>query len=278
MNELKSFISNESDKSNLSIRRKCELLELPRSSFYREDQPESKENLDLMKIMDQRHLDHPTHGVLQMQDYLFLLGFMVNHKRVRRLLRKMGIMARYPIRNLSKRGHVNYIRPYLLRNLGIDHPNHVWAIDITFIPMRRGFMYLVAIIDVYSRFVVGWDIFNSLDAANSLEVLKSATARYGKPEIVNSDQGSQYTSSLWVEHLDKEGILISMDGKGRALDNIFIERLWRTVKQDYVYQFPANDGTELFLGLKKFFHFYNHEKTHQGIDRERPVTLYLPAA
>jgi putative transposase len=275
MNELKDFIS---DKSKLSIRNKCNLLGVPRSSFYHQEPPESEENLKLMEMMDKRHLDHPTHGVLQMQDYLFFQSFLVNHKRVRRLLRKMGIIARYPRRNLSKLGHAQYIKPYLLRNLVISRPNQVWAIDITYIPMRKGFMYLTAIIDVYSRFVVGWDIFNSLDAANSLNVLKDAIERYGKPEIVNSDQGSQFTCSLWIDYLLKEEIKISMDGKGRATDNIFIERLWRTVKQDYVYLYPAENGTELFLGLKKFFHFYNHEKSHQGIERERPVNLYRPAA
>jgi putative transposase len=278
MKELIGIMSVSSGDHKLSISRKCELLEVPRSSFYYDEQPESQENLHLMELMDKRHLDHPTHGVLQMQDYLFLLGFMVNHKRVRRLLRKMGVMARYPRRNLSKLGHAKYIRPYLLRNLEISRPNKVWAIDITYLPMKRGFMYLTAIIDVYSRFVVGWDISNSLDAANSLEVLKCAIARYGEPEIVNSDQGSQFTCSLWIEYLEKEGIQISMDGKGRAIDNIFIERLWRTVKQDYVYQYPAEDGTELYQGLKKFFQFYNHEKSHQGIDRERPISLYKPAA
>lgn len=278
MRELKDIISDSSSETGLSISCMCGLLEVPRSSFYYDAIPENQENLHLMELMDKRHLDHPTHGVLQMQDYLFLQGFTVNHKRVRRLLRKMGIMARYPSRNLSKLGYAQYIRPYLLRNLTISRPNQVWAIDITYIPMKRGFMYLTAIIDIYSRFVVGWDIFNSLNAANSLAVLERAIARYGKPEIVNSDQGSQFTCSLWIEYLEKEGIRISMDGKGRAIDNIFIERLWRTVKQDYVYQYPAEDGTELFHGLKKFFQFYNHEKSHQGINRERPIILYKPAA
>ncbi len=200
-----------------------------------------------MRNLDEEFLNHPTHGVFQMQDFLFSLNFMVNHKRVRRLLRKMGIMALYPKRNLSKLGHAKYIRPYLLRGLQITHPNHVWAIDITYIPMAKGSMYLTAIIDVYSRYVVAWDVFNNLDAENSLSVLKNAIARHGKPEIINSDQGSQFTCELWTKYVEKDAkITISMDGRGRATDNIFIERLWRTVKQDYVYIRLPIDGTDLY--------------------------------
>jgi len=249
-----------------------------RSSVYYDPVGESQENLQLMRLMDEHHLEHPTEGVLQMQDFLFLCGFLVNHKRVRRLLRRMGVMAIYPKRNLSKLGNAKYIRPYLLRNLKIDHPNHVWAIDITYIPMAHGFMYLTAIIDVYSRFVVGWDVFNSLDAENSLEVLKRAIAIYGKPEIINSDQGSQFTCALWTEYVEDAGIKISMDGKGRAIDNIFIERLWRTVKQDYVYLHPAENGLELYSGLRTFFGYYNTQKSHQGIGRITPEQLYGKAA
>ena len=275
MKELQGYITED---EHISIRHQCELVGANRSSVYYEPVGESQENLQLMRLIDEHHLKHPTEGVLQMQDFLFLLGFLVNHKRVRRLLRKMGIMAIYPNRNLSKLGHAKYIRPYLLRNLKIDHPNQVWAIDITYIPMMHGFMYLTAIIDVYSRFVVGWDVFNSLDAENSLEVLKQAIAIYGEPEIINSDQGSQFTCALWTEYADKEGIKISMDGKGRAIDNIFIERLWRTVKQDYVYLHPAESGTELYSGLKVFFIYYNTRKSHQGIGRVTPETLYKKAA
>jgi len=276
MNELKEYVSyNES----LSIRKQCELIDLNRSTVYYDSVGESEENLRIMTLMDKEFLEHPTHGVIQIQDFLFALNFTVNHKRVRRLLRKMGIMALYPKRNLSKLGHAKYIRPYLLRGLEINRPNQVWEIDITYIPMARGFMFLTAIIDAYSRFVVAWDIFNSLDAVNSLSVLKTAIARYGKPEIINSDQGSQFTCALWTEYVEKEAkITISMDGRGRATDNIFIERLWRTVKQDYVYICPANDGVELYKGLDKFFEYYNNVKTHQGIERNIPVTLYMPAA
>jgi putative transposase len=273
--ELQGYITED---ELISIRHQCELVGINRSSVYYEPVGESKENLQLMRMMDEHHLEHPTEGVLQMQDFLFLCGFLVNHKRVRRLLRKMGIMAIYPKRNLSKLGNAKYIRPYLLRNLKIGHPNQVWAIDITYIPMRHGFMYLTAIIDLYSRFVVGWDVFNSLDAENSLEVLKRAIAIHGKPGIINSDQGSQFTSALWTEYLDNADIKISMDGKGRAIDNIFIERLWRTVKQDYVYLHPAENGMELFQGLMNFFTYYNTRKAHQGIGRITPEKLYKQAA
>jgi len=187
-------------------------------------------------------------------------------------------MAIYPKRNLSKLGHAKYIRPYLLRGPKIEKANRVWAIDITYIPMTKGFMYLTAIIDVFSRFVVGWKISNSLEAKNCLSVLQEALKKYGKPEIINSDQGCQFTSALWTEYVDNKGIKISMDGKGRAIDNIFIERFWRTVKQDYIYISPSKDGLELFKGLKEFFEHYNNHKTHQGIGRLIPISLYTPAA
>ncbi len=275
MKELKLYVS---ENEKLSIRHQCELLDLNRSSVYYQPVGESDENLHLMELMDNEYLNHPTHGVLQMQDFLISQGLTVNHKRIRRLLRLMGIMAIYPQRNLSKLGHAQYIRPYLLRGLEVTRPNQVWAIDITYIPMAKGFMYLTAIIDVYSRFVVGWNIFNSLDAENSLMVLRNAIKQYGQPEIINSDQGSQFTCPLWTEYVENSGIKISMDGKGRAIDNIFIERLWRTVKQDHVYRFPACNGTELYQGLHAFFTYYNTCKTHQGIGREIPINRYKQIA
>lgn len=273
--ELQLYIINN---KHISIRRQCELLDVPRSNLYYELIGEDDVNLKAMRLMDEEFLDHPTHGVLQMQDFLFALGLIMNVKRVRRLLRKMGIMAIYPKRNLSKLGHAKYIRPYLIRGLKIERPNQLWEIDITYIPMAKGFMYLTAIIDVYSRYVVAWDVFNSLDAGNSLSVLKMAIGNYGKPEIINSDQGSQFTCALWTEYVDSQNIIVSMDGRGRATDNIFIERLWRTVKRDYIYIRPADNGTELFKGLNTFFDYYNNKKTHQGIDRCIPAYLYKKVA
>lgn len=275
MTELKSFISADKE---LSIRKKCEIVEINRSTFYYEPEPESAENLECMKLMDEHYLENPTYGVLQMQDMLRDKDFIINEKRVRRLLRLMRLMAIYPKRNLSKLGHSKYIRPYLLRNLLIDRPNQVWAIDITYIPMEKGFMYLTAIIDVYSRFVVGWNVSNSLDASHSLVVLENAIELYGSPEIINSDQGSQFTSELWIEYCENQNIKISMDGKGRAIDNIFIERLWRTVKQDYIYLSPETNGKDLCKGLKKFFNKYNFIKKHQGLCRVTPSSLYIKAA
>jgi putative transposase len=231
-----------------------------------------------MRIMDEHYLKHPTEGVIRMQDLLLSLGFVVNHKRVRRLLRLMGLMAIYPKRNLSKLGLKKYIHPYLLKGLDIERPNQVWAVDLTYIPMKNGFLYLTAIIDLYSRFVVGWGLSNSMEADATLSVLKQAIKDYGKPEIINSDQGSQFTCEKWVEYLKDEDIRISMDGKGRVIDNIFIERLWRSVKYDYVYLHPASDGLELYLGLKEHFRYYNHELHHQGIGRRIPADLYKPAA
>jgi putative transposase len=265
-------------KSSLSIRRQCELLSIHKSGLYYKPKGEKPENLELMRLMDEHYLEHPNEGVIRMQDFLFALGFVVNHKRVRRLLRVMGLMAIYPKKNLSKLGLKKYIHPYLLKGLKIERQNQVWAIDITYIPMKSGFMYMTAIIDLYSRYIVGWGISNTLEAEASLEVLKQAIKNHGKPEIINSDQGSQFTCENWVEYLKQEGITISMDGKGRAIDNIFIERFWRTLKYDYVYLHPASDGLELYQGVKEYMHYYNHVQRHQGIGRKIPAVLYQPAA
>lgn len=275
MKDMHELVSKE---EKLSIRRQCDLLDISRGTLYYKPKGESKENLEIMRHLDEYYLQNPTFGVLRMEDFLFMMGFIVNSKRVRRLLRKMGLMAIYPKRNLSKLGKAEYVRPYLLRGLKIDHPNQVWAIDITYIPMNKGYMYLTAIIDIYSRYIVGWGISNTLESECSLEVLKQAIANYGKPEIINSDQGSQFTCNLWIDYLDKEKIQISMDGKGRATDNIFIERFWRSVKYDYIYIRPANDGLELYKGLKDYMNTYNNIMGHQGIDRQIPAHLYFGTA
>ena len=275
MNQRQNLVDTQHD---LSVRNQCELLSINRSGFYYAPKGESQENLEIMRIMDEHYMHHPTEGVLNVQDLLFTLGFLVNHKRVRRLLRLMGLMAIYPKKNLSKLGLKKYIHPYLLKGLDINRPNQVWQIDISYLPMKNGFLYITAIIDVYSRYIVGWGISNTLDAEASLSVLKQAIQDHGKPEIVNSDQGSQFTCEGWVSYLKEEDIRISMDGKGRAIDNIFIERFWRSLKWDYVYLHPANDGVELFRGVKKHIHYYNNTLHHQGIDRRIPVTLYKPAA
>jgi len=275
MSQRQKLVDNQ---HKLSVRKQCELLSIHRSGLYYAPKGESQENLEIMRIMDEHYLHHPSEGVINVQDLLFALGFVVNHKRVRRLLRLMGLMAIYPKKNLSKLGLRKYIHPYLLKGLDINRPNQVWAIDISYLPMKNGFLYITAIIDVYSRYIVGWGISNTLDADASLSVLKQAIQDHGKPEIVNSDQGSQFTCEQWVDYLKEKDIRISMDGKGRAVDNIFIERFFRTLKYDHVYLYPANNGLELYQGVKVFIQYYNHIKHHQGIGRKIPATLYQTAA
>ena len=267
-----------SPRPDVSIKRQCELLGLNRSSLYYRPVEEKPEDLELMRKMDEEFLEHPTKGVLGMVDFLRTFGILIGPKRVRRLLRKMRIMAIYPRRNLSKPGAKDYIKPYKLRGLEITHSNHVWCIDVTYVPMAHGFLYLTAIIDVYSRYIVGWGVFNTLDAENSLNVLRKAIADHGKPEIVNSDQGSQFTCSGWIEYLEKQEITISMDDRGRCLDNIYIERFWRTIKQEYIYLNPAEDGKMLRQGLKEFISYYNNKRTHQSLGRMTPESWYEYAA
>lgn len=272
--ERKSLVEKE---HSVSLRRQSELLEINRSSLYIKPLGESKENLDLMAQMDRLYTHDPTLGVLGMQDELLDLGWIVNHKRIRRLLRKMGVEAIYPKRNLSRLGKAKYIHPYLLRHLKIERPNQVWAIDITYIPMVNGFMYLTAVIDLYSRYIVGWQISNSLEKETQTELLTNCFRKHGKPEIINSDQGSQYTSEHWVSFLKENSVQISMDGKGRATDNAFIERFFRTLKQKYVYLYPPKNGSDLYQGTKNFMEYYNNRR-HRGIQRNRPSQLYLKAA
>ena len=264
---------DSSDKA-MSVRSQCELLEVPRSGIYYAPQGESDFNLSLMHQMDEWMLDDPTLGVISMVDRFLDEALTVNEKRIRRLMRLMAI---YPQKNLSKLGEAQYKRPYLLRNLIIERVNQVWCTDITYIPMKKGFMYLTAIIDVYSRKILSWEISNVMSKKFCLDVLQHAINKHGTPEIVNSDQGSQYTSHEWITKLEQQGVKISMDGKGRALDNIYIERFWRTIKQRYIYLNPANHGNELYQGIKYFMSKYNSRR-HQGIGRIAPNTKYLKAA
>lgn len=224
--------------------------------------------------MDEHNIEHPDEGVFGMQNMLFSNELIVNHKRVRRLMRLMDIKAIYPRKNLTAIAVGEYKYPYLLRQMDITRRNQVWSIDITYIAMAHGFMYLTAIIDVYSRFIVGWCVGNSLEANVSLSVLKEAIACYGKPEIVNSDQGCQYTSKLWTGYLNDNEIQISMDGRGRATDNIWIERFWRTIKRGYIYLHPAEDGIELYRGIQKFIGYYNYDRAHSSLERKKPYIVY----
>lgn len=258
--------------TQLSIRQQCGLLSISRSSLYYQPKEEKPENLEMMRLMDRHLLDHSTEGVMSMVYFLADFGFVVNAKRIRRLFRLMGRQTQYRRKNLTKAGLREYIHPYLLRGLSIDRPNQVWVTDITYIPMAKGFMYLTAVMDVYSRKILSWGLSNSQDAEWCRQVLQEAIHRYGKPEIVNSDQGSQYSSSLWVSYLKKEGIQISMDGKGRALDNVWIERFWKSIKYNYIYLNPCDDGFELAEGLQNHIEYYN-QKVHHTTKR-KPNELY----
>lgn len=259
----------------LSVSKQCKLLNIHRSGYYYKPRIESSLNHYLIKIIDKEFFDKPFYGVKKMTRHLgHLLGIRLNEKRIRRLYRLMDLRVIYPKKSTSKpiKGHKKY--PYLLKGLKIDQPNQVWAADITFIPMFRGFMYLVAIIDLFSRYVVAWSVSNTMSSKWCSEVLKEAIMLNGKPEIFNTDQGSQFTSIEFTSVLKRNQIQISMDGKGRAIDNIFIERLWRTVKTEYVYLNPPNGGLELYRGLNKYFKFYNNERLHQSLNYSTPLKIY----
>lgn len=263
--------------NHLSVREQCSLLEINRSSFYYKPIGEKLENLEIMRILDAHILEEPTAGVLTMQSMLLDKSLEVGRERVRRLMRKANIYPIYPKKHLSQLGNRKYIYPYLIRNMDINRPNQVWEIDITYVPMQSGFMYLTAIIDVYSRMIVAWGLSNTLSKSSVMVVVKQAINIHGKPEILNSDQGSQFTCKEYVSYLKQEHIKISMDGKGRALDNIYIERFWRTIKYQHIYLNPADDGISLYKGIRKWIIKYNN-KAHQGIGRVKPVEKYNNAA
>lgn len=262
----------EPNHQKLSVRKQCEILAVPRSSVYYQPIPEKPENIKMMHLMDKHLLVHPTEGVVSMVDWLKEKGYPVGPKRIRRLFKLMGHQTMYRRKNLTKGALREFIKPYLLRGLKITHANQVWCTDITYIPMAKGFLYMTAFIDVYSRKIVGWGISNSMSKKWCLEVLKDAVERHGKPEIVNSDQGSQYTSPGWINYLEENHIKVSMDGKGRATDNAWIERFWKSVKYNYVYLNPCDTGLELFEGVQRYIEYY-HRKKHQTI-RMSPNAAY----
>jgi putative transposase len=264
----------EVDHPSISIMRQCELLGLARSSFYYEPQPETAQNLRLMKMIDRQFTETPFYGVRRMTAWLATQSEQVNQKRVRRLMRQMGLEAIYPKPNLSQpqAGASKY--PYLLRGKVITAPNQVWSTDITYIPLPHGYLYLVAVIDWYSRYVLSWELSNTMDVQFCMSALEKALAQ-NTPEIFNSDQGSQFTSTVFTERLVKSGIAISHDGRGRALDNIFVERLWRSVKYEEVYPKVYTTGTEATMGLTRYFEFYNHERLHQSLAYQTPATVHF---
>ena len=263
----------EPGHGQLSVRQQCELLGLNRSSYYYEPATESPLNLELMRLLDEQYMRTPFYGWPRMTAYLRSQGYQVNHKRVQRLMQKMGIQALYPKPRLSKPNPEHKIYPYLLRGLAITRPNQVWSTDITYIPLRNGFMYLAAVIDWYSRYVLAWQLSNTLDGTFCVELLQRAL-QLGRPEIFNTDQGAQFTATAFTSVLEKATIQISMDGKGRALDNILIERLWRTVKYEDIYLKRYETVPLLFTGLTHYFPFYNHQRPHQSLAYRTPATVY----
>ena len=258
---------------SLSIVRQCELLGVSRSSLYYQPKGISEEDLTLMKLIDCQYLSTPFYGARKMAAWLKSHAYSVNRKRVRRLMRLMGLKAIYRRPRTSKPtpGHKTY--PYLLGGIAITRPNQVWAADITYIPMARGFLYLVAIIDWYSRYVLSWRLSNTLDAGFCVEALEEAI-RKGKPEIFNTDQGAQFTSEAFTDLLEQHCIRISMDGKGSYNDNLFIERLWRTVKYEEVYLKAYQDGKDARMGLGNYFRFYNTERPHQALGYRTPAEAF----
>jgi putative transposase len=265
-------------KDPMPVTRQCELLELPRSTFYHIPKPVTDEELELMALIDRCHLKYPFYGTRRIRDWCEDQGHSVNRKRIQRLMRTMGIAALYPKRNLSLANQAHKVYPYLLRNLVIDRPNQAWATDITYIPMARGFVYLVAVMDWYSRRVLSWRVSNTLDTSFCTEALEEAIERYGAPEIFNTDQGCQFTSEDFTGVLKEHGIKISMDGKGRWVDNVFVERLWRSVKYEEVYLKAYDDIRSARVSLGNYFEFYNSERRHQSLDRHTPDQVYYENA
>lgn len=265
----------DSQYPGVSILRQCDILKISRSSVYYKRKRVKKEDLELMRIIDKQYLKTPVYGSRSMRNYLRRLGYNINRKRVQRLMRLMGLEAIYPKPKTSKPHPEHKIYPYLLRGLKITHSNQVWAADITYIPLQRGFMYLVVVMDWYSRKVLSWRVSNTLEADFCVEALQDAIRYHGCPEIFNTDQGSQFTSEDFTGELEDHGIKISMDGRGRFQDNIFIERLWWTVKHHYVYLRTFDNGTDLRNGLQHWFEYYNQERFHQSLDGLTPDEIYF---
>ena len=261
------------DLAMFSIRRQCELMSLNRSSLYYQPAGESEENLRLMHLLDRQYTKTPFYGWPRMTAYLRREGYEVNPKRVRRLMALMGLQAIHPKRRTSipAPGHKRY--PYLLRGLEITHPCQVWSTDVTYVPMRGGFLYLVAVIDWFSRYVLAWQLSNTLDGLFCRVALRQALEQ-GIPAIFNTDQGAQFTAVEFTGILEAAGIQVSMDGRGRALDNVFVERLWRTVKYEHIYLVEYDAVPALEAGLHDYFQFYNHERPHQSLGYQTPAEVH----
>jgi putative transposase len=270
----------ERDHPGLSITRQCRLLQVSRSSVYYEARGESPLNLQLMRLIDEQFLETPYYGARQMARHLRRQGYGVNRKRVRRLMQLMGLTAIYQRPNTSKPHPEHEIYPYLLRGMEISEPDQVWCADVCYIPMRKGFLYLVAVMDWYSRRVLSWRLSNSLDAEFCVAALEDALATHGTPEIFNTDQGSQFTSVEFTQVLKDAHVRISMDGKGRWMDNVMIERLWRSLKYECVYLHAFETGIEAKKGIERWIRLYNEQRPHSSLDDRTPYEAYckLPRA
>lgn len=265
------------NNKTISIGRQCELVGLSRAGYYYAPQDESLENHAIMRLIDEKYTEHPFYGVRRMTEWLRReKGHEINPKRVRRLMRLMRLEAIYPKPRLSTPGEGHKIYPYLLRSIAVVRPDQVWSTDITYIRLRGGFIYLVAIIDWFSRFVISWEVSNSLESDFCISALNRALIR-AKPEIFNSDQGVQFTSQAFTGVLKEHEITISMDGRGRALDNVFVERLWRSVKYEEVYLNEYRSAKQAVGRLRQYFQFYNNERRHQSLDYETPAVVYKSA-
>jgi len=262
-------------ESKLSIVRQCKLLDISRSGLYYQPKPVSAEELDLMRLLDGAHMQHPYYGSRRLKGWLADHGHLVSRRKLVRLMRRMGIVPIYPKKNTSKPNRQHKVYPYLLRGLTIDRSNQVWCTDITYIPMARGFLYLVAIMDWHSRKVLSWRLSNTMDVHFCLEAMDEAVTRFGAPEIFNSDQGAQFTAEAFTGALKGHGIRISMDGKGRCMDNIFIERLWRSLKYEEVYLKAYDSVAEASQGIGDWIRFYNMDRRHQGLEDQTPDSVYF---
>lgn len=263
---------------HLSVVRQCELVSIGRSTFYRAPAPETAENLLLMRLLDEQFLETPWYGSRQMTRHLRRLGHAVGRKRVRRLMATMGLAPIYQRPRTTVPHPAHRIYPYLLRDLVVDRPNQVWCADITYIPMRRGFLYLVAVMDWSTRRVLSWRLSNTMDVEFCIAALEEALARFGRPDIFNSDQGGQFTSPRFTEVLTAAGVRVSMDGHGRWMDNVFIERLWRSLKYECVYLHAFETGSELWTGLACWIGYYNGARPHSSLGAMTPDEAYAAAA
>jgi putative transposase len=264
----------EREHPELSVRRQCELVRVSRSGLYYEPEPTSPEQLALMRRIDELHLKYPFYGSRKLADALRREGHEANRKRIQRLMRLMRLEAMAPKPKTSEPHPEHVVYPYLLRGLSICRVNQVWATDITYVPMKAGFVYLVAIMDWYSRRVLSWRVSNTLDSSFCVEALEEALARFGKPEIFNTDQGAQFTAEAFTKPLRDRGIAISMDGKGRCLDNVFVERLWRSLKYEEVYLHAYDSVAQARAGIDRYFGFYNDQRAHQALGYQTPAAFY----